>query len=51
MIEEMRNPAKPIIAIIGIEFLMTADQGHYNPRSHVHESPAKPGHMKQKHYH
>ncbi len=47
----MRNSAKSIIAIIGLAFLVTACQGHYNPRSHVDDTPAKPGHVKQKYYH
>jgi hypothetical protein len=47
----MRYSAKSIIAVIGFTILVSACQGHYNPRLHVDEAPAKPGHVKQKYYH
>ena len=51
MIVKMHHSAKSIIAVISLAILMSACQGHYNPRLHVDETPAKPGHVKQKYYH
>jgi hypothetical protein len=42
--------AKSIIAVTGSTILVSACQGHYNPRLHVDEAPAKLGHVKQKYY-
>ena len=47
----MRYSAKSMIAVISLAILMSACPGHYNPRMHVHETPAKPIHVKQKYYH
>jgi len=47
----MRYSAKSIIAVIGFTILVSAFQGYYNPRLHVDETPAKPGHVKKKYYH
>ena len=51
MIIKPRYSAKLIIAVIGFTILVGACQGNYNPRLHVDEALAKPGHVKQKYYH
>ena len=43
----MRYSAKSIIAVIGFTILVSACQGHYNPRLHFNKALAKPGHVKQ----
>jgi hypothetical protein len=47
----MCGPTKSIIVIIGLSFLTTAHQRHYNSRSLVDGFPEKSGHVKQNYYH
>lgn len=42
---------KSMFVLIGLAVLASACQGHYNPRVHVDEIPAKPGHVQHKYYH
>tara|TARA_Y100001934_G_scaffold279903_1_gene385059 strand:- start:1386 stop:1532 length:147 start_codon:yes stop_codon:yes gene_type:complete len=40
-----------MIVVLGTAFLISACQGHYNPRKHIDETPAPPGQVKSKYYH
>ncbi len=42
---------KQMFALLCVAFLFGACQGHYNPKKHIDETPARPGHVKTKYYH